>query len=132
MVPTKKRKAMSKTDNVLCTVYRCPNKLCSQHFKSTQGLTNHFLHYSQCHKEFSEATKLFWKQHEQETNVAHTELYIQEDSSDEENSNLINHDDNVDEAAQIVAGFKSAIGDDKYEQLLDLLALLDPAPPTQD
>ena len=41
-------------------------------------------------------------------------------------------DDNVEEAAQIVAGFKRAIGEDNYEQLLDLLSLLDPAPQAQD
>lgn len=35
-------------------------------------------------------------------------------------------DDKVEEAAQIVAGFKNTLGNDKYEQLLDLLALLDP------
>ena len=35
-------------------------------------------------------------------------------------------DDKVEEAAQIVADFKNTLGDDKYEQLLDLLALLDP------
>jgi len=35
-------------------------------------------------------------------------------------------DDNMEEAAQIVAGFKNKLGDDKYEQLLDLLGLLDP------
>jgi len=35
-------------------------------------------------------------------------------------------DDKVEEAAQIVAGFKNTLGNNKYEQLLDLLALLDP------
>jgi len=37
-------------------------------------------------------------------------------------------DDNVDHAAEIVKGFKDTLGDDRYEQLLDLLALLDPHP----
>lgn len=36
---------------------------------------------------------------------------------------LIN--DNTDEAARIVAGFKGALGADNYEQLLDLLAMLE-------
>lgn len=35
-------------------------------------------------------------------------------------------DDNVDHAVQIVEGFKVSIGEANYEQLLDLLALLDP------
>ncbi len=35
-------------------------------------------------------------------------------------------DDNVDHAVQIVEGFKLSIGEANYEQLLDLLALLDP------
>lgn len=35
-------------------------------------------------------------------------------------------DDNVDQAAQIVKGFKKTLGEAKYEQLLDLLAMLDP------
>lgn len=35
-------------------------------------------------------------------------------------------DDRIDQAAQIVADFKAALGDENYEQLLDLLALLDP------
>lgn len=35
-------------------------------------------------------------------------------------------DDNADQAAEIVAGFKSILGPDDYETLLDLLARLDP------
>lgn len=35
-------------------------------------------------------------------------------------------DDRSPQAAQIVAGFKIALGDDDYERLLDLLARLDP------
>ncbi len=35
-------------------------------------------------------------------------------------------DDNAQHAAQIVLGFKSTMGETRYEQLLDLLALLDP------
>lgn len=35
-------------------------------------------------------------------------------------------DDNVDHAALIVQGFKDTLGKDNYEQLLDLLAMLDP------
>ena len=35
-------------------------------------------------------------------------------------------DDKVDQAAQIVEGFKRRLGEDKYEELLDMLALLDP------
>ncbi len=35
-------------------------------------------------------------------------------------------DDRAAQAAEIVAGFKSTLGDEKYETLLDLLALLDP------
>jgi homoprotocatechuate degradation regulator HpaR len=35
-------------------------------------------------------------------------------------------DDRSPQAAQIVAGFKAALGDDDYERLLDLLARLDP------
>ncbi len=35
-------------------------------------------------------------------------------------------DDNVEQAEQIVVDFKRTLGEDKYEQLLDLLALLDP------
>ncbi|KIN79199.1 homoprotocatechuate degradation operon regulator HpaR [Sulfitobacter mediterraneus] len=35
-------------------------------------------------------------------------------------------DDRADQAAQIVAGFRAALGDDNYESLLDLLAQLDP------
>ena len=35
-------------------------------------------------------------------------------------------DDNVDQAVQIVEGFKKALGETKYEQLLDLLAVLNP------
>ena len=35
-------------------------------------------------------------------------------------------DDRAAEAAQIVAGFKASLGAENYEQLLDLLALLDP------
>ncbi|MCR9138807.1 MAG: homoprotocatechuate degradation operon regulator HpaR [Alphaproteobacteria bacterium] len=37
-------------------------------------------------------------------------------------------DDNVGHAAEIVKGFKDLLGDDDYEQLLDLLARLDPNP----
>lgn len=37
-------------------------------------------------------------------------------------------DDNVGHAAEIVKGFKDLLGDDNYEQLLDLLARLDPNP----
>lgn len=36
-------------------------------------------------------------------------------------------DDNTAEAAEIVVGFKAKLGEEQYEQLLDLLALLDPA-----
>lgn len=35
-------------------------------------------------------------------------------------------DDNMDQASQIVAQFKATLGEAQYEQLLDLLALLDP------
>lgn len=35
-------------------------------------------------------------------------------------------DDHSDRAAMIVKGFKATLGDAKYEQLLDLLAMLDP------
>ncbi|UWR10464.1 homoprotocatechuate degradation operon regulator HpaR [Sulfitobacter mediterraneus] len=35
-------------------------------------------------------------------------------------------DDRADQAAQIVADFRAALGDDNYETLLDLLAQLDP------
>ncbi len=35
-------------------------------------------------------------------------------------------DDYAGQAVQIVAGFKATLGDAQYEQLLDLLALLDP------
>lgn len=35
-------------------------------------------------------------------------------------------DDNAAQAVQIVAGFKATLGEAQYEQLLDLLALLDP------
>ena len=35
-------------------------------------------------------------------------------------------DNNAERAAQIVLGFKSTLGEAQYEQLLDLLALLDP------
>ncbi len=35
-------------------------------------------------------------------------------------------DDNIDEAAQIAESYRKKLGDEKYEQLLDLLALLDP------
>ena len=35
-------------------------------------------------------------------------------------------DDNADQAAEIVAGFKRALGKDDYETLLDLLGRLDP------
>ncbi|MEO1679742.1 MAG: homoprotocatechuate degradation operon regulator HpaR [Pseudomonadota bacterium] len=35
-------------------------------------------------------------------------------------------DNNADQAAEIVAGFKSILGPDDYETLLDLLARLDP------
>jgi len=34
-------------------------------------------------------------------------------------------DNNSEQAAQIVEGFKQTLGEDKYEQLLDLLALLE-------
>lgn len=40
-------------------------------------------------------------------------------------------DDNSDQAAEIVVGFKARLGDEQYEQLLDLLALLDPANKTE-
>ncbi|MDG1970255.1 MAG: homoprotocatechuate degradation operon regulator HpaR [Paracoccaceae bacterium] len=36
-------------------------------------------------------------------------------------------DDNTGKAAEIVVGFKAKLGEAQYEQLLDLLALLDPA-----
>ena len=35
-------------------------------------------------------------------------------------------DDHAEQSAQIVAGFRSSLGDENYETLLDLLALLDP------
>jgi len=35
-------------------------------------------------------------------------------------------DDNIDHAVEIVDGFKNKLGAEKYEQLLDLLSLLDP------
>jgi homoprotocatechuate degradation regulator HpaR len=35
-------------------------------------------------------------------------------------------DDRTEQAARIVEGFKATLGNDKYEALLDLLALLDP------
>ena len=35
-------------------------------------------------------------------------------------------DDNVDQAVQIVEYFKTTLGEARYEQLLDLLALLNP------
>ena len=35
-------------------------------------------------------------------------------------------DDHAKQTAQIVADFKTRLGQDKYESLLDLLALLDP------
>jgi len=35
-------------------------------------------------------------------------------------------DDKADHAAQIVKGYKKKLGEEKYEQLLDTLALLDP------
>jgi len=35
-------------------------------------------------------------------------------------------DERTDQSARIVAGFKSTLGEDDYEKLLDLLAVLDP------
>ncbi|MEP6017635.1 MAG: homoprotocatechuate degradation operon regulator HpaR [Paracoccaceae bacterium] len=37
-------------------------------------------------------------------------------------------DDHSAQSAQIVANFRATLGDEKYETLLDLLALLDPGP----
>ncbi|MDU9005575.1 homoprotocatechuate degradation operon regulator HpaR [Sedimentitalea todarodis] len=37
-------------------------------------------------------------------------------------------DDHAERAALVVVGFRTRLGDDNYEKLLDLLALLDPGP----
>jgi hypothetical protein len=66
--------------------FACPNGICGKVFSSKQGMSNHYLYYSQCHKA-STGLSAFWQQREEETNVAHDAPFPSANSDNEDDAN---------------------------------------------
>jgi hypothetical protein len=65
--------------------------MCGKVFSSKQGMSNHYLYYYQCHK-VSTGSSAFWKQREEETNVAHEAPFPIANSDNEDDATQFNFD----------------------------------------
>jgi hypothetical protein len=86
-----KKRAKRNGDSTSTNTFACPNGLCGQVFASKQGVSNHYLHYSQCYK-VSTGSAAFWQQREEETNVAHAAPFTQPDSDSEDDATQFDFD----------------------------------------
>jgi hypothetical protein len=92
MAPTKQKYKKCPKRNGNSTFnksFACPNGICGQVFASKQGMSNHYLYYSQCHKVFT-GSSAFWKQREEETNVAHEAPFPSANSDNEDDATQFN------------------------------------------
>jgi hypothetical protein len=80
-----KKCAKRNGDSTSTTTFPCPNRLCGQVYASEQGVSNHYLHYSQCYKVLT-GSAAFWQQRKEETNVAHAAPFTQPDSDSEDDA----------------------------------------------
>jgi hypothetical protein len=80
-----KKRAKRNVNPTSTKTFACPNCLCGQVYASKQGVTNHYLHYSQCYK-VSTGSTAFWKQREEGTNVAHAAPFTQPDLDSEDDA----------------------------------------------
>jgi hypothetical protein len=71
--------------------FACPNDICGQVFASKRGVSNHYLHYSQCYK-VSTGSAAFWQQIEEETSVAHAAPFTQPDSDSKDDATQFDFD----------------------------------------
>jgi hypothetical protein len=86
-----KKRAKRNSDSTSTKTFACPNGLCGQVFASKQGVSNHYLHYSQCYK-VSTGSAAFWQQREEETNAVHAALFTQPDSDSEDDATQFDFD----------------------------------------
>jgi hypothetical protein len=94
MAPTKRKYTKHPRRNGNSTLnksFACPNGVCGKVFASKQGVSNHYLYYSQCHKVLN-GLSAFWKQREEETNVAHEAPFNNADSDNEDDATQFNFD----------------------------------------
>jgi hypothetical protein len=94
MAPTKRKyKKCPKRngDLTLNESFACPNGICGKVFASKQGMSNHYLYYSQCHKVLA-GSSAFWKQREEETNFAHEAHFTNANSDKEDGATQFNFD----------------------------------------
>jgi hypothetical protein len=94
MAPTKrkyKKRPRRNGDSTLNKSFACPNDICGKVFASKQGTSNHYLYYSQYHKVFT-GSSAFWKQREEETNVAHKAPFPSANSDNEDDATQFNFD----------------------------------------
>jgi hypothetical protein len=80
-----KKRAKCNGDSTSTTTFACSNRLCGQVYASKQGVSNHYLHYSQCYK-VSTGSAVFWQQREEETNVVHAAPFTQPNSDSEDDA----------------------------------------------
>ena len=94
MAPTKrkyKKRPKRSANSTFNESFACPNGVCGKVFSSKQGMSNHYLYYSQCHK-VSTGSTAFWKQREEETNVAHNAPFPIANSDNEDDATQFNFD----------------------------------------
>jgi hypothetical protein len=80
-----KKRAKRNGDSTSTKTVACPNSLCGQVFASKQGVSNHYLHYSQCYKVWT-GSAAFWQQRKEETNVAHAAPFTQPNLDSEDDA----------------------------------------------
>jgi hypothetical protein len=86
-----KKRAKCNGDSTSTKTFACPNGLCGEVFASKQGVSNHYLHYSQCYKVLT-GSAAFWQQREEETNIAHATPFTQSDSDSEDDATQFDFD----------------------------------------
>jgi hypothetical protein len=94
MAPTKqkyKKRPKCNGDSTLNKAFACPNGICGKVFASKQGMSNHYLYYSQCHKVLT-GSSAFWKQREEEANVAHEAPFTNANSDNKDDATQFNFD----------------------------------------
>ena len=103
MAPTKrkyKKRPKRTGDSKLNESFVCPNGVCGEVFSSKQGMSNHYLYYSQCHK-VSTGSSAFWKQREEETNIAHEEPFPSANSDNDDDGTPFNFDSEYPESDSV-------------------------------
>jgi hypothetical protein len=86
-----KKRAKRNGNSTSTKTFACPNGLRGQVFASKQGVSNHYLHYSQCYKVLT-GSAAFWQQREEETNVTHAAPFTQPDSDSEDDATQFDFD----------------------------------------